>query len=69
MIFGLPEDFYDTYRDNIHAISPADVLMAAQTYVHPEKLQVVVVGDPAVIRAPLERLEFGPVSVQSPSEV
>jgi zinc protease len=67
--FGLPEDFYDTYRDNIHAISPADVLMAAQMYVHPEKLQTVVVGDPAVIRAPLEKLEFGPVSVQSPSEV
>lgn len=66
--FGLPEDFYDTYRDNIRAVSPADVLMAAQTHVHPEKLQAVVVGDPAVIRAPLERLQFGPVSVQSPAE-
>ena len=66
--FGLPEDFYDTYRDNIRAVTPADVLMAAQTHVHPEKLQAVVVGDPTVIRAPLERLEFGPVSVRSPAE-
>jgi zinc protease len=66
--FALPEDFYDTYRDNINAVSPANVLMAARSYVHPEKLQAVVVGDPAVIRAPLERLKFGPVSVQSPSE-
>jgi zinc protease len=66
--FGLPEDFYDTYRDNIRAVSAGDVLMAAQTHVHPEKLQVVVVGDPTVIRPPLERLEFAPMSVHSPSE-
>jgi hypothetical protein len=39
--------------------------MAARTHLYPEKLQVVVVGDPTVIRAPLEGLEFGPVSVQS----
>lgn len=68
VIFGLPEDFYDTYRDNIRAVSPSDVLMAARTHVHPEKLQAVVVGDPTVIRAPLEKLEFGPVSVRSPAE-
>jgi zinc protease len=66
--FGLPEDFYDTYRDKIRAVSPSDVLMAARTHVHPEKLQAVVVGDPTVIRAPLEKLEFGPVSVRSPAE-
>lgn len=66
--FGLPEDFYDTYRDNIRAVSPSDVLMAARTHVHPEKLQAVVVGDPTVIREPLEKLDFGPVSVRSPAE-
>lgn len=66
--FGLPEDFYDTYRDNIRAVSPGDVLTAARTHVHPEKLQAVVVGDPTVIRAPLEKLGFGPVSVRSPAE-
>jgi len=68
VIFGLPEDFYDTYRDRIHAVSPADVLAAARSHVHPEKLQAVVVGDPTVIRAPLEKLEFGPLSVRSPAE-
>jgi len=66
--FGLSEDFYDTYRDNIRAVTPQDVLMAARTHVHPEKLQAVVVGDAAVIKAPLEKLEFGPVSVRSPTE-
>jgi zinc protease len=66
--FGLPEDFYDTYRDNIRAVSPSDVLKAARDHVHPEKLQAVLVGDPTVIREPLEKLEFGPVSVRSPAE-
>jgi zinc protease len=32
--FGLPEDFYDTYRDNIRAVSPSDVLKAARRHVH-----------------------------------
>ena len=66
--FGLPEDFYDTYRDKIRAVTPHDVLMAARTHVHPEQLQAVVVGDLAVIKAPLEKLEFGPVSVRSRAE-
>jgi zinc protease len=66
--FGLPEDFYDTYREKIRGVSPQDVLMAAQTHVHPEKLQAVVVGDPNIIRAPLEKLEFGPVSVRFAAE-
>lgn len=66
--FGLPEDFYDTYRENIRRVSPRDVLMAARTHVHPEMLQAVVVGDPNVIKAPLEKLEFGPVSIRSPVE-
>jgi zinc protease len=66
--FGLPEDFYDTYREKIRGVSPQDVLMAAQTHVHPEKLQAVVVGDPNIIRAPLEKLEFGPVSVRLAAE-
>jgi zinc protease len=66
--FGLPEDFYDTYRDSIRAVSPSDVLRAARAHVHPEKLQAVVVGDPTVIKEPLEKLEFGPVSVRSPAE-
>ena len=66
--FGLPEDFYDTYRDNIRAVLPSDVLNAARKHVHPEKLQAVIVGDPTIIKAPLEKLEFGSVSVRSPAD-
>jgi zinc protease len=68
VIFNLREDFYDTYRDNIRAVTPSDVLVAAQTHVHPEKLLGVVVGDPAIVTKPLESLRLGPVSHRLPAD-
>jgi zinc protease len=68
VIFNLREDFYDTYRDNIRAVTPGDVLVAAQTHVRPEKLLGVVVGDPAIVTKPLESLGLGPVSHRSPAD-
>lgn len=47
--FGLPEDYYDTYRDNIGSVTEEDVLNAAREYVKPGELQVSVVGNPALI--------------------
>ena len=51
--FGLPEDYYDTYRDNIGSVTEEDVLNAAREYVKPEELQVSVVGNPALILEPM----------------
>jgi zinc protease len=68
IIFDLPDTFYDKYRQNIRNVSPAHVLKAARTYVLPEELQVVVVGDPAVVKAPLKKLEFSSVSVRPATE-
>jgi zinc protease len=68
VIFNLREDFYDTYRDNIHAVTPKDVLVAAQVHVHPERLLGVVVGDPTIVNNPLESLGFGPVSHRLPAD-
>ena len=62
-VYDLPDDYYDTYRTRIRAVTGADVLESAQKDLDPEHMQVVVVGDPAAIRGPLERLEFGPVKV------
>jgi predicted Zn-dependent peptidase len=64
----LPESFYDDYRANISSVTPADVLNAARTHVWPEKLQIVVVGDPAVVKEPLEKLASHEISVQPPVE-
>src|SRR5947207_8372317 len=68
VIFNLREDFYDTYRDNIRAVTPGDVLVAARTHVHPEKLIGVVVGDPAIVTKPLELLGLGPISHRLPAD-
>lgn len=65
-IYGLPEDWYDTYRARMGAVTINDVLQAARTHVRPESLQVVIVGDAEAIREPLEALAFGPLDVVSP---
>lgn len=63
VIYELPDDWYDQYRPRIRAVTTHDVLHAARTYVKPEAMQIVIVGDPAAIRTPVEALAFGPVDV------
>ncbi len=65
-IYDLPGDWYDSYRARMSAVTVNDVLEAACKHVHPESLQIVIVGDANAIREPLEALAFGPVDVVSP---
>jgi zinc protease len=43
--YDLPSDYFDRYRDHIRAVSIPDVLHAADRYLHPDMLQIVVVGE------------------------
>lgn len=61
--YGLPDDYYDTYRDRVGAVAIADALRAAREHIRPEALRMVVVGD-AGLRDQLEDLKFGPVDVR-----
>ncbi len=61
MLHGLPEDYYDRYRDNVALITTEKVLSAAQRYLDPSAFQMLVVGDPNIVRAPLEAMQFGPI--------
>jgi zinc protease len=63
VVWGLPADYFDSYRANVGAVGIPDVLRAAERHLHPGALQLVVVGDPATVRAPLEQLAFGPITV------
>lgn len=63
IVYGLPDDYFDRYREHVRSVTRDDVLRAAREHLHPESLQVVVVGDPAVVREPLESLAFGPTTV------
>jgi zinc protease len=62
-IYSLPADYYDTYRANIRAVTAADILRVAQAHFDPARLQVVAVGDPEAISAPLAELGVGDVAV------
>ncbi len=65
-IYGLPANYYDTYRTNIRSVTADDILRVAQTHFDPDRLQVVAVGDPSMISAPLAALGIGSVTVSDP---
>jgi zinc protease len=44
-VYELPDDYLETYRDKIEAVTVEDVATAAQKYVLPEKMAIVIVGD------------------------
>lgn len=66
--FGLPENYFDTYRSKVSSVTTRDVLDAARRHVRPEELQIVVVGNPELVREPIEALGFGPLSTRDASE-
>lgn len=61
--YDLPDDFYDTYRDHVRAVSTDDVLRVARAHLDPAVLQMLVVGDLDRVQAPLEELKFGAITV------
>ena len=63
VVHGLPDDYFDRYRERIRSVTAEHVLAAAQHHLHPEQLQVTVVGDPEVVRAPLETLGMGGIAM------
>jgi predicted Zn-dependent peptidase len=65
VIHGLPAEYYDTYRKNVHSVSTAAVLEAARSHLHPAELQTVVVGDAKRIRGSLVDAKFGDLLVHN----
>ena len=62
-IFGLADDYYDRYRDTVRGMTRERVHAAARDHLHPDRLQIVVVGDPSAVIGPLAELGAGPVHV------
>ena len=67
--YGLPDDYFDRYRERVRAVTTDDVLEAARRHLHPDQLQVVAAGDPRAIVAPLEALGIGNVEVVAAESV
>ncbi|MEP6858760.1 MAG: pitrilysin family protein [Gemmatimonadales bacterium] len=63
IIWGLPVDFYATYRERLAAVTPEEVRTAATTRLTPNNLIVVVAGDLSKIEAPIRARNLGTVEV------
>ena len=63
IVWGLPMDFYATYRERLAAVTPDDVRRVAGGKITPENLVVVVAGDLSKIEAPIRARNFGTVEV------
>ncbi|MBK5260143.1 MAG: insulinase family protein [Thermoanaerobaculia bacterium] len=57
-LYGLPEDYFDRYRENIGAIGKDDIARVANKYIDPERVLIVIVGNAKQIREPLGTLGF-----------
>lgn len=63
VVYDLPDDWYDEYRSMVRAVTSGDVLIAAERHLHPDELQMVVVGNAAAVREGIGAMSFGPVQV------
>lgn len=48
-MLDLPDDYLRTYRDQVNAVTTADIQAVAQKYVTPDQAAIVIVGDSAEI--------------------
>jgi len=67
-VYGLPDDYFSTYRNQIASVTRGEVLAAARAHLHPEALQVLAVGDATAITEPLAALDLGTPSVTAADE-
>lgn len=58
VIFGLPDEYFDTYRVHIREVTLDSVHRAATRHLHTERLQALAVGDPSIAEQ-LRALGFG----------
>ncbi len=64
-IYGLADDFWQSYRDHLEAVGPAEAHAAAVELIRPAELLILAVGDAAKIQKDVEALGIGPVEVVS----
>ncbi|HRI62972.1 MAG TPA: pitrilysin family protein [Polyangium sp.] len=61
----LPLDSFALRQSRAARVTAEDVLRVARTYLRPDDMRIFVVGDAALVRDDLEKLELGPIEVRS----
>jgi zinc protease len=69
VIYGLPDDTFETYVPKVLAVGPKDLQRAARSHIDSAQTAFVIVGDRAQVEAPLRALRLAPVSVKTLDDV
>ena len=61
--YDLPDDYWDTYADNVRNVSSEQIVEAADAVIKPENVIWVVVGDREKIEPRIRELELGEITL------
>jgi predicted Zn-dependent peptidase len=61
LIYNLPDDYFASYIPRVQAVTAAETQRAAERYIQPDKMAIVVVGDAKIIETPIKSLNLGPM--------
>ena len=56
-LYGLPDNYFNTYINGVRAVTTADVMRVANQAIDPSRLAILVVGDRSAIEPGLKSLE------------
>lgn len=63
VVFGYPDNYFDSYAEKVKALRTADITDAAASVLHPDSLVWVVVGDRSKVEAGIRELNIGDLRV------
>lgn len=63
VLYGMPMDYYATYRERLAAVTAEEIQTLARTRLNPAAITMVVVGDLSKIEAGIRARDFGDVEV------
>jgi predicted Zn-dependent peptidase len=58
---NLPQDYYQSYAAKINAVTRDDLVRVAKKYIDVNNLDIIIVGDRAVIEEPLRKTGIAPI--------
>ena len=59
VLYKLPDNYFDTYIQNVEKVTVEDVKRVAENYLNPDQMLIVIVGDVTTIRSGLEKIGHG----------
>jgi zinc protease len=59
--YGYPADYLESYKTAVEKVTVPDLVRVAKKYIHPDQLDILVVGNSPEIKPSLDELKLGPV--------